>query len=315
MKKFSFLLAGLAFSSLFAQSVVSEANTVPVLSSNLAPNEVILEQTAFGTSGIVSDSQSDGAVTASADDFDLAYDATKLTKLSAYGFSNTADLNVTLSGVSFYIIADEDWYPEGSNPTETNLFAFEMEMGDPGFNFIDNEDSTYVFELDLDALGEEVILPAGKYWLCVVADSFLDGFNTAAGRWNWYQSLTSNGVEGHLTDPFDVFGMGATSWVGLTTLGLGWSNYDLAMIIEGEESTMGVSDLNASTISVYPNPATNFVKASTEVKEMTVLNMNGQVVATSKSSSVNVSTLPAGVYVVKVQDMKGNVTTSKIVKK
>lgn len=85
--------------------------------------------------------------------------------------------------------------------------------------------------------------------------------------------------------------------------------------VYGDCSTMGVEDLAKNVLSVYPNPATNFVKATGDVKEMTVMNMNGKVVATSKTASVNVSALPSGVYIVKVVDAKGNVTTSKVVKK
>ncbi len=318
MKKLSILLTGLMFTTSFAQEIATQATVVPTAVSNIAPNEILVEQVAFGTSGIISDTGASGEIVASADDFDLSYDATKITKISAFGFCNSGDLAVTATGVSFYIIADEDWYPAGGNPEEDALYGFEMLMGDTGFTFTDNGDTTYQFDLDLTAMGEDVVLPAGKYWLSVVANTTVADITAGATRWNWYQNLSSNGVEGHLIDPLDLFGAGATTWVGLSVLIPDWTNYDLSMVIEGEESTMGVSDVNAASVTVYPNPAVNFVKATVkngEVSSMTVFNMNGQVVASAKAASVNVSALPAGVYVVKVQDTKGNVTTSKVVKK
>lgn len=317
MKKISILLTGLAFSVGFGQvGMVSEVSGTPDFSTE-GTNEVILEQIEFGTAGIVSDSQEGGDLVASADDFDLEYDFTKITKLSAFGFSNTSDLAVTLTGVSFYIIADEDWYPAGGSPAVDAAYKFEMAMGDAGFNFVDNGDSSYEFTLDLTALDEDVVLPAGKYWLSVVANSDVVDFVTAAGRWNWYQTLTANGIEGHLIDPSDIFGAGATSWLGLSSL-VDWTNFDLAMRIEGEESTMGVSDLNATTLAVYPNPANEVVNVTlknAEVKTLSVTNLAGQTVVTTKNSSVNVSALPAGVYVVRVVDTKGAVHTSKVVVK
>ena len=317
MKKLSILLTGLMFTTSFAQEIVTQANVTPAVVSNFGPNEILLEQVAFGTSGIISDTGASGEIVASADDIDLTYAATQITKISAFGFNNTGDLGTTSTGVSFYIIADEDWYPEGSDPMVTNLYAFEMNHGDTGFTFTDNGDTTFQFDLDLTAMGETVVLPAGKYWISVVANTTLADITAGETRWNWYQNLSSNGVGGFLTDPLDLFGAGATSWTDIASL-TGWTESDLSMIVEGEESTMGVSDVNAANVTVYPNPATNFVKATVkngEINSMTVMNMNGQVVASAKAASVNVSALPAGVYVVKVQDTNGNVTTSKVMKK
>lgn len=317
MKKLSILLTGLMFTTSFAQEIATQATVVPTAVSNIAPNEILLEQVAFGTSGIISDTGASGEIVASADDIDLTYAATKITKISAFGFCNSGDLAVTATGVSFYIIADEDWYPSGGNPEEGSLYAFEMLMGDAGFTFTDNGDTTYQFDLDLAAMGEDVILPAGKYWISVVANTTVADITAGATRWNWYQNLSANGVGGYLIDPLDLFGAGATSWTDIAGL-TGWVESDLSMVVEGEETTMGVSDVNAANVTVYPNPATNFVKAtvkSGEVSAMTVFNMNGQVVASAKAASVNVSALPAGVYVVKVQDTNGNVSTSKVVKK
>jgi hypothetical protein len=318
MKKLFILLAGTAFTAGFGQEeITSQANSVPSVSS-LEPNEMILEQIEFGTSGIVSDSQLDGAYVASADDFDLTYDFTKITKLSVFGFSNTSDLDVTLTGVTFYIIADDEWIPAGNDPSIDADYTYAMAMGDTGFEFIDNGDSSYEFTLDLTALGEDLILPAGKYWLSVVANSDVDMFVTAPGRWNWYQSLTANGSGSFLIDPFDLFGAGATQWTDIAGL-TGWTQSDLAMRIEGEEVILGTSDVNATQMSIYPNPANDVLNVSlknTEIQSVSVSNLSGQVVATAKSAnSINVSALPAGVYVVKVLDNKGTTHVSKVVVK
>lgn len=140
---------------------------------------------------------------------------------------------------------------------------------------------------------------------------------------NWFgiEMASDDGIQVGLN-----FTLSAAGSVTYYNDGTGWNlfnssapdNISFTYNLTGDCSTMGVNDLDATSLAVYPNPATDVVKATvqnTEVTSMTVINMNGQVVATSKSSNVNVSALPAGVYVVKVTDTKGSVHTSKIVKK
>lgn len=95
-------------------------------------------------------------------------------------------------------------------------------------------------------------------------------------------------------------------------------NISFTYTLTGDCSTMGINDLDAASLAVYPNPTTDVVKATVqnaEIASMVVVNMNGQTVTSSKGASVNVSALPAGVYIVKVTDTKGSVHTSKFVKK
>lgn len=316
MKKISFLLAGLAFTAVFAQQgLTTEAVSAHTPVANFSPNAILLDQSSTTNSGIVSDIDGNGNIVASADDIDLSFPFTKITKITAYGFNTTGDLAANLVGVNFYIIADDDWIPSGNDPMTQNLFAFQMTTGDNGFT-IDSDGVSFTFTLDLEAAGLSAVLPAEKYWISIAPVTTYSDI-TGSTRWNWYEATTSNGVEGHLIDPTDMFGAGIVDWTPFSAL-LDWETLDLAMVVEGQESTMGVTDVNNVSFAVYPNPATNFVKVdlkNAEVKQMNVINMNGQVVASSNTSSVRVSQLPAGVYVVKVMDTNGKVHTSKIVKK
>lgn len=314
MKKISILLTGLAFSVGFGQEFSTDA---PVVNTQPAgANEVLWEQLPDGTSGIVSDSDANGSTVFSADDFELVANS-KITKITAHGFNNTADLGNNLTGVSFYIIEDDQFFPLGSNPSEDAMYKFELAVGDAGLEIV-HEDATtiYSFVLDLDALGAEVILPANRYWLSVVANTSLADITIGTTRWNWYQSMIGDGSEAFLLDPDDLFGAGATAWTPFSSLGLTWG--ELAFTIEGEEATAGVSDVNAGTLAVYPNPAKDVINVSlknADVKSISVMNLSGQVVTTSKNATVNVAALPAGVYVVKVLDNKGVTHTTKVVVK
>lgn len=315
MKKISILLTGLAFSVGFGQiQTTSSAANVDFQTNGV--NEILQEQMPDGTNGIVSDSDVNGSTVYSADDFDLTMNA-RISKITAHGFNNTADLENSLTGVSFYIIADEDWFPAGSNPTDDAMHIMELSIGDAGLEIIhESGATTYSFALDLDVLGEEVVLPTGKYWLSVVANTSLADITGGTTRWNWYESTSGGGVEAHLLDPDDLFGAGATAWLPFSALGLTFG--ELAFTIEGEEATMGVSDLTSGSLAVYPNPAKDIVNVSlknADVKGISLTNLSGQTVITTKNSTVNVSALPAGVYILNVVDTKGGTHTSKVIVK
>lgn len=86
--------------------------------------------------------------------------------------------------------------------------------------------------------------------------------------------------------------------------------------LNGARISDPVSIENASNIemSVYPNPATDYVMVNAEgLQEVNVLDLNGRVLSTTTSSKVDLSTLSAGVYFVRVITENGT-ATEKIVK-
>lgn len=315
MKKLSILLTALTFSIGFGQISVTATSNVGQINVSPRTNAVLVDQPADGANGIISTNLLDlGGTVYAADDFELA-ESSKITKLTAYGFNNGGNFMTDATGVSFYIIEDEDWYPAGSDPSADALHKFDLNIGDPGLT-VTVDGGSVALTLDLTALDTDVILSADtKYWLSVVPAMDNTGGDGQL-RWNWYESVTPQGVEAHLLDPADLFGAGYTAWTPFSSIeGITWQSQ--AMTIEGE-TAMSVSDLSNSSFVVYPNPATNLVKVdlkNADVKEIAVLNLAGQVVTKAKTSNVNVAALPAGVYVVKVLDSKGATHTSKIVKK
>ncbi|GEM_PF-4074638 len=84
---------------------------------------------------------------------------------------------------------------------------------------------------------------------------------------------------------------------------------------------LGVSDLNGSKLSLYPNPVKDVLNISSKtlIKTVEFVNIAGQVVATHKvdnaKAAVNVSSLTAGVYVVRTTDVNGKVQSYKVIKK
>jgi|SRR5690554_6951768 hypothetical protein len=86
------------------------------------------------------------------------------------------------------------------------------------------------------------------------------------------------------------------------------------------EFNMGVNDIDVTNISVYPTVAKDLVNISSKsnINNITVFNTSGQQVLrlnpNSVDAQINVSALPAGVYMVKIQSGK-QVQTKKIVVK
>lgn len=78
----------------------------------------------------------------------------------------------------------------------------------------------------------------------------------------------------------------------------------------------GIKENNAVSVSAFPNPANNTltITSSEAVANVVVLSMDGKVVATSASSSVNVEMLNAGVYLYEVTTTAGNVVRNNFMK-
>jgi len=68
-----------------------------------------------------------------------------------------------------------------------------------------------------------------------------------------------------------------------------------------------ISNIEDKTINLYPNPTQNIVNVSTNniIKNINIIDIRGAVVLTSNKKQINVSSLPKGLYFVKVQTDKG----------
>ncbi|WP_298878985.1 T9SS type A sorting domain-containing protein [uncultured Polaribacter sp.] len=90
----------------------------------------------------------------------------------------------------------------------------------------------------------------------------------------------------------------------------GWMNGDTEVRVDNLSlvnlgSTASVNDIFSSKISIYPNPANDFISVSTSetITGMEIYNLIGKKVVSSantKNNTINVSNLAKGVYVLKV---------------
>lgn len=155
-----------------------------------------------------------------------------------------------------------------------------------------------VFEITLD-LPSAIELTTGTYWL-------QPSGNATSSDWE-VTSAGTLGYESHLSND------GGVTWQTI--------NYDNVFQILGECNSLGVDDESKSDFSYYPNPVKNTltINAEKNVKSIDIYNMTGQTVFNQKlisnNSTFNISSLTAGIYMVKVVLENGQVETFKIIKK
>ncbi|MDR2853826.1 MAG: T9SS type A sorting domain-containing protein, partial [Prevotellaceae bacterium] len=83
----------------------------------------------------------------------------------------------------------------------------------------------------------------------------------------------------------------------------------------GECITLGIDNVNATNITIYPNPAKNelSIQSDSPINKVEIYNLAGKCVLRESNfaGSVNVSGLAAGVYLVKANDKIAKLIISK----
>ena len=90
-------------------------------------------------------------------------------------------------------------------------------------------------------------------------------------------------------------------------------------VVFSYEAPLSTDDNSIKKLSVYPNPANNYVKISTEniISKVQLFNIIGKKVFETKSlknNSLNISSLKNGVYFLKIYDANNKTATKKLIK-
>jgi len=277
--------------------------------------DVLIDRPNDNTTGLIATEGNDGTGVYCADQFELTSEVA-LGDLTVFGFSSTGlDITPLVTGFNVYIFEDFSGLP-GGNP-EVGGGVAELDVFNAGLT-IDTSDGYDVTVAMTDANGgDQVILPAGTYWMC--AFPTVDSPPTGDGRWNWQGSLgTEPAVEPVLIDPADLFGSGATDWTNISGLiaasfpSFGWTLTD-------EEIILGVGDNLEDMVSIYPNPTTDVLNVSipsnVEVESTQLIDVLGRNTGLQLvNGQLNTSNLATGVYVLRIETSAGSLTR-KIVKK
>jgi len=108
----------------------------------------------------------------------------------------------------------------------------------------------------------------------------------------------------------------AISADGLRIGGFGW---DIgAWIIDIDEHFVGIKTLpnSESRFNIFPNPASDniYIQGEKFIKAI-LYDIRGQLVLNSVTPNININTLPAGNYILKIESEDGYTTTQKIIKR
>jgi hypothetical protein len=88
------------------------------------------------------------------------------------------------------------------------------------------------------------------------------------------------------------------------------ANADAFFVVE--RNGTGLEDIQANNISIYPNPVREelFIKSETNIDKIEIYDITGKQIFTgnlSKDKSINVSSLSAGIYLLKIGDFRGKI--------
>lgn len=83
-------------------------------------------------------------------------------------------------------------------------------------------------------------------------------------------------------------------------------------------ASLGIDNFNAITkVSIFPNPVSSvltIVSSAANIKTIDIYNVLGKKVASTTQKQVEVSNLPSGMYILKVQSAEGKIATKKFIK-
>ncbi|KQM44784.1 peptide-N-glycosidase F-related protein [Chryseobacterium sp. Leaf201] len=91
----------------------------------------------------------------------------------------------------------------------------------------------------------------------------------------------------------------------------------LSMYMQSQSQVLSVKDVSTTDVSIYPNPTTDYVmiKGEKKVKHVTVLSVDGRKIAETDQSKIDLSSYPAGTYLLNILLEGGTEFSHKIIKK
>lgn len=203
---------------------------------------------------------------------------------------------VVLDGVSYPVVNNDEvsgvqlyFYPEFDG------FNFETQVCNGGFGQISFNEETQNSSFDL--------------WYFVATLIMCQQFenNTFEGHYFWF-FWESESTSFPAVFDYEIFGESENRTLIIT------NEFGNQVIYSSQN--MSVSQFENYRIVVYPNPVSDVLQITgATVKSVTVTDISGKTIITSKSENIDFSGFKQGIYFVKIEDENGFATTKKVVRK
>ena len=262
--------------------------------------DVLVDQPSGGAIAPVSSVINGSVGTYASDDFTIT-DNYRIDTITAEGFGESgSDISTNFTGLDIYIYADAGGQPDSdpSSPGTGVLEIINLDPASPALSVVNNE---FIIDITGANGGTEVQLTSGTYWVVIAPR-----VPTNSVRWSWRGNETGGNAM-----LFDNGNIGMLPWTPLTSLGL--PTNALAFSVTGTLEALSVDEFALETVSLFPNPAKNTLNlempASISNFSTEIYSVLGQSVAQSTNKSqLDISSLNAGMYLLKISTNTGTIT-------
>ena len=233
---------------------------------------------------------------------DFVVEENTMFTVDQFKFNVILPAGATVDALDFYFFEDSGAGPGTEVQSEMLVVPTSVEMVGTLSSF-----EVYTVTVDLPTAYTFNGTTSGdtNYWLGIMV------YTGAANSYWEGTSILNTPNEGYL----ELDGV----WASISST-FGSAPFDGVFEISGTCETLGISDMDSFDFAYYPNPVKDVLNITSNkpVENVAVFNLAGQKVlanAQVSNGEINVSALPAGVYVFKATLQGGQVETFKIIKK
>lgn len=291
----------------------------------ISAQTTIIDRPPNGIYYVTSTKGTDGSIFVAADSFVLTEEiAIGEIDVSGGLIGSIGYLGSLEIGVNVYIYADDNGVPAG-NPTLPGTGILELSDIPPVYYSKHENGAPILNRTDFNNIkitdandGEQVILQPGTYWISFFLT--IEGNVSSIGQWGWIGSTEPYPLPPFpavMIDPFNTQGYGWTNWITISEV----TNWPLACAwTMRSEKILSTKENELSKVKIYPNPSADIVNVSIpeniKVYESGLFDMTGKMINNIHliDNTLNISFLPKGIYMLKIETSKG-VLTRKIVRK
>ncbi|KQT17103.1 hypothetical protein ASG31_12195 [Chryseobacterium sp. Leaf404] len=295
MKKISLFLIILFFSQTKAQYIIhSQLQPVPNIGTAFASYKTNNGETIGLASSFILNQTSE------------------ITAINIFGFQQSQTLTSLCNGLILYVYNDNSGVPAGHpiQQTGTPVIAVNISNSTQGYSIVNTSDNNYTVTVDIAALPGQAILQGNtKYWLFFVPKLNIDALSIySPQKFNWWGAAAGTPEYMRISNL-----TGAAAYPTWTA----YPYHGAAFSIQG--LTLGTDEVaDAYTdIKVYPNPTSDFVNIISKEKITNVSlfdSSSKRIPVTINSNVVDMSALPSGSYILKLETTQKSVIR-KIIRK